>query len=176
MKSSGVRFIRIPAAYSFGDDRAFFFAERVDRPFGKGSNMNVRTVIDWNVRQFTNNRFRFSFRNFETITTEEPAILMGYSEVLFLQAEAAPGGWITDEPKTLYEQAIMASFEYWDVSLGVEAMNSYLQQDGVANRDIPRRKGYPYSEFTLNGDNYNAAIATQGPDVMETRLWWDVEN
>jgi hypothetical protein len=63
---------------------------------------------------------------------KEPAILMGFSEVLFLQAEAAARGWINDEPKTLYNRAIVASFEYWDVSLDGDDLNSYLQQDGVA--------------------------------------------
>jgi hypothetical protein len=154
------------------------------------------------------------------LSTDEPAILMAYSEVLFLRAEAAARGWTNDDPKTLYEQAIGASFEYWEVPLDDDVLNSYLQQEGVAydadnfekligeqawlafytqgpeawswwrrlgypvlapatkavaNRDIPRRKGYPYSEFTLNGDNYNAAIAKQGPDAMDTRIWWDVE-
>ena len=45
--------------------------------------------------------------------------------------------------------------------------------DAAAGRDIPRRKGYPLSEISLNRDNYEAAIARQGPDVMSTRVWWD---
>lgn len=45
--------------------------------------------------------------------------------------------------------------------------------DAAAGRDIPRRKGYPLSEISLNRDNYETAIARQGPDVMSTRVWWD---
>ncbi|MEM6841263.1 MAG: SusD/RagB family nutrient-binding outer membrane lipoprotein [Bacteroidota bacterium] len=45
--------------------------------------------------------------------------------------------------------------------------------DAAAGRDIPRRKGYPISEISLNRDNYEVAIARQGPDVMSTRVWWD---
>ncbi|HTF20391.1 MAG TPA: SusD/RagB family nutrient-binding outer membrane lipoprotein, partial [Chryseolinea sp.] len=94
------------------------------------------------------------------LSTEEPAILMGYSEVLFLQAEAAAKGWINDEPKTLYEHAIAASFEYWDVSLDGDALNSYLQQDGVA----------------YDADNYEKSIGeqawlafyTQGPEAWSS--------
>lgn len=45
--------------------------------------------------------------------------------------------------------------------------------DAAAGRDIPRRKGYPLSEISLNRSNYEEAIARQGPDVMSTRVWWD---
>jgi len=45
--------------------------------------------------------------------------------------------------------------------------------DAAAGRDIPRRKGYPISEISLNRSNYQEAIARQGPDVMSTRVWWD---
>ncbi|MGD1889572.1 MAG: SusD/RagB family nutrient-binding outer membrane lipoprotein [Cyclobacteriaceae bacterium] len=45
--------------------------------------------------------------------------------------------------------------------------------DAAAGRDIPRRKGYPISEISLNRDNYEEAIARQGPDVMSTQVWWD---
>lgn len=154
------------------------------------------------------------------LAAEEPAILLGYSEVLFLKAEAAARGWIPGNAATFYADAIAASFEYWGVEIDETEFDIYLEQDAVAydpanfeksiaeqkwlslytqgpeawaewrrlgfpeltpaieavaNRDIPRRKGYPYSEFTLNGDNYSVAIEAQGPDVMDTRVWWDVE-
>lgn len=154
------------------------------------------------------------------LAAEEPAILMGYSEVLFLQAEAAARGWTSGDAEGLYEEAITASLQYWGVELDEDALNAYLEQEdvafdsenfqksigeqkwlslymqgseswaewrrlgypelqpavsAVANRDIPRRKGYPYSEFNLNKENYEAAIAKQGKDVMDTRVWWDVE-
>ncbi|RYZ31983.1 MAG: SusD/RagB family nutrient-binding outer membrane lipoprotein, partial [Sphingobacteriales bacterium] len=39
---------------------------------------------------------------------------------------------------------------------------------------IPRRLAYPVStEGTLNTANYNAVIASQGPDDPYTRVWWD---
>ncbi|MGA0557044.1 SusD/RagB family nutrient-binding outer membrane lipoprotein [Larkinella sp. VNQ87] len=38
---------------------------------------------------------------------------------------------------------------------------------------IPRRQGYPLSEQTINTDNYKAAVAAQGPDDLDTRVWWD---
>ncbi|MGV3560019.1 SusD/RagB family nutrient-binding outer membrane lipoprotein [Larkinella arboricola] len=39
---------------------------------------------------------------------------------------------------------------------------------------IPRRLAYPVTtEGTLNTTNYNAVIASQGPDTPYTRVWWD---
>jgi len=43
----------------------------------------------------------------------------------------------------------------------------------VTNGTIPRRLTYSTSEQTSNTDNYNAAIANQGPDELTTRVWWD---
>lgn len=40
---------------------------------------------------------------------------------------------------------------------------------------IPRRLLYPVSEQSLNTENYNAAVAIQGPDTYLTRVWWDKE-
>lgn len=38
---------------------------------------------------------------------------------------------------------------------------------------IQRRLRYPSTEQSLNTENYNAAIAAQGPDLFLTRMWWD---
>lgn len=38
---------------------------------------------------------------------------------------------------------------------------------------IPRRQQYPQTENDLNKTNYNAVIARQGPDAMDTRVYWD---
>ncbi|SEB81922.1 Starch-binding associating with outer membrane [Maribacter dokdonensis] len=45
----------------------------------------------------------------------------------------------------------------------------------VTNGTIPRRLTYSESEQSNNPDNYAAVIAAQGPDVLTTRVWWDVE-
>ena len=45
----------------------------------------------------------------------------------------------------------------------------------VTNGTIPRRLTYSTSEQTDNAENYNAAIAAQGPDELTTRVWWDKE-
>ncbi|WP_373518658.1 SusD/RagB family nutrient-binding outer membrane lipoprotein [Pricia sp.] len=40
---------------------------------------------------------------------------------------------------------------------------------------IPRRLTYSESEQSDNPENYQAAIQAQGPDLLTTRVWWDVE-
>lgn len=39
---------------------------------------------------------------------------------------------------------------------------------------IPVRHSYPPTEVQLNKENYDAAVAAQGPDNGDTRVWWHV--
>lgn len=45
----------------------------------------------------------------------------------------------------------------------------------VLEGKIPSRLLYPGTEQSLNGKNYQAAVATQGTDLFTTKLWFDVE-
>lgn len=54
-------------------------------------------------------------------------IIMTYSELLFLKAEAAYRGWISGDPEQLYEDAIQASFDQY----GVSPENNYFNQPEV---------------------------------------------
>ncbi|MCF6358460.1 MAG: SusD/RagB family nutrient-binding outer membrane lipoprotein [Draconibacterium sp.] len=47
---------------------------------------------------------------------------------------------------------------------------------GVTNGVLPTRLRYPSSEVNINRENYEAAIAEQGPDLITTHLWWDVRD
>lgn len=40
---------------------------------------------------------------------------------------------------------------------------------------VPLRREYPGDEQTLNPVNRQAAVDRQGPDVLTTRVWWDVQ-
>ncbi len=64
-----------------------------------------------------------------------PSVIMDYSEVLFLEAEAAYRGWISADAGQLYTQAIQAAFEMYE---GVYAtaptaadLTAYLQNPRV---------------------------------------------
>jgi hypothetical protein len=45
---------------------------------------------------------------------------------------------------------------------------------GTLNGKMPVRFLYPGTEQSLNGISYKAAIAHQGPDILTTKLWFDV--
>lgn len=77
--------------------------------------------------------------------------------------------------------------QYWAATFlnGYEAWFNYRRSGyptlqpvnwpgNVTGGTIPRRARYPTTETVLNPDNYNAAVARQGPDLLTTRVWWDV--
>lgn len=41
------------------------------------------------------------------------------------------------------------------------------------NGNIPRRQQYPQTEHDFNLDNYNKVISRQGPDALNTKVYWD---
>ena len=43
---------------------------------------------------------------------------------------------------------------------------------GNINGHYPQRMRYGNSAYNTNGSNVSAAVATQGPDVQDTKLWW----
>ncbi|RYF92020.1 MAG: SusD/RagB family nutrient-binding outer membrane lipoprotein, partial [Chitinophagaceae bacterium] len=76
--------------------------------------------------------------------------------------------------------------QYWIASFlnGNEAWSNFRRSGFPALAanpyvgDIPagtfiRRLTYPVSEISANTTNVNEAIARQGPDRMDTRVWWD---
>ncbi|GAB3931315.1 SusD/RagB family nutrient-binding outer membrane lipoprotein [Larkinella terrae] len=65
-----------------------------------------------------------------------PANIVVYAEVLFAQAEAAKLGWITGDPKALYESAIKASLQQWMGTAYTDAAyTAYIAQPDVAYAD-----------------------------------------
>ena len=54
------------------------------------------------------------------------------------------------------------------------APNPY-PQSAIGSGEFIRRLTYDQSEYVNNIDNLNAAVARQGADRLETRVWWDVE-
>jgi hypothetical protein len=43
----------------------------------------------------------------------------------------------------------------------------------ASKANIPRRLQYSTTEVSVNGTNLDAAIAAQGDDTFETRVYWD---
>jgi len=76
------------------------------------------------------------------------------------------------------------NYEYWIASLlnGQEAWANFrrsgypvLQTNPFPGRDVDwiTRLTYPPTEILVNSVNVQAAIADQGPDELDTRVWWD---
>jgi hypothetical protein len=71
---------------------------------------------------------------------------------------------------SLYMQGLQGWAEWRRLDFGV----LQLPADGVLDGSgIPNRIYYPVDEQTLNSGSYAAAIANQGADALETKLWWD---
>ena len=61
---------------------------------------------------------------------------------------------------------------------GFPVLNPIPNTDGLSETggsEVPVRIKYPAEEQTLNRENYQAAVAGQGPDLPTTRMWWDVQ-
>ena len=64
--------------------------------------------------------------------------VMFYSEVLFLQAEAAMRGWISGDANTLYQEGVQASMDYVgvDVSTASDYINGLPTISGATEADL----------------------------------------
>jgi hypothetical protein len=74
--------------------------------------------------------------------------------------------------------------QYWISSFlnGQEAFANYRRSGfpALAPNPFPgkeviwiNRLTYPNSEISVNSENLNAAIGAQGPDKLDTKVWWD---
>lgn len=71
--------------------------------------------------------------------TNEPMILLGYTEQQLILGEAVVRGWISGDDRALYESAVKASFRFYEkyaptvaAYLDEEAATAYLQGEKVA--------------------------------------------
>ncbi|MEQ9439672.1 MAG: SusD/RagB family nutrient-binding outer membrane lipoprotein [Cyclobacteriaceae bacterium] len=71
-----------------------------------------------------------SFPGATVRSATSPSLMMTYPEVLFIQAEAAAMGWTGGDAQGLYEQAIMASMDFWN------AQSAAISYDAIYSADI----------------------------------------
>ena len=98
--------------------------------------------------------------------------------------------YIAANPLTAGQELQQINTQYWIASFlnGPEAFANFRRSGFPSltpnpygqpnNPDVPngtfiRRLTYPTSEISINAANVNAAIAAQGPDRLDTRVWWD---
>lgn len=68
-----------------------------------------------------------------------------------------------------YENVFEAYAEYRRT--GFPVLKDYYEEP-INTSIFPNRLKYPYSEYSLNKNNYEDAVTTQGADTQETKLWW----
>lgn len=105
-------------------------------------------------------------------------------------APADRDAYVAAHPLTAGSELEQINTQYWIASFlnGPEAFANFRRSGYPAlapnpygqpnNPDVPngtfiRRITYPLSELSVNADNVNAAIASQGADKLSTRVWWD---
>ena len=104
---------------------------------------------------------------------------------------------LADQAPSYYEQAaikLSGSTEQKIEKIAMQRWLSNFMQDGIEAwsdwrrlnvpklkvgpnslvEHIPYRMTYNNPDYNTNMDNYNAAVAAQGPDKISTRVWWDV--
>lgn len=100
-----------------------------------------------------------------------PTALMTYSEVLFLQAEAAARDWIAEDPAELYEAAIRANMTQYDAWSPANAptdaeIDAYLAQDRVQYGGIDDIHLQKWISLYMNGpEAWADSRRTDVPDL-----------
>ncbi|WP_025763869.1 SusD/RagB family nutrient-binding outer membrane lipoprotein [Dyadobacter tibetensis] len=104
---------------------------------------------------FTNTYSAFSHISDNIIDPTQEGLVLDYSEVSFLRAEAIERGFITGDAAAEYAKGVTASINYWGKSDEMAA--SYLAQPGVA--------------YATAGTNYKEKIGKQLWLALYNRGW-----
>ena len=161
-----------------------------------GFNMGTGTA-----EEFYNEGIKLSFEQFglsgyaeyaednenKPATYADPAGLNSYAGVL----SAITVKWDDAATSAVKQERIMIQKWIANFNNGIEAWSDHRRTGypkffpatdagnksggSVTNEFGARRMVYPLAEYSNNGENVNAAVASylSGPDKMGTRLWWD---
>jgi hypothetical protein len=98
----------------------------------------------------------------------------------YVAAHPLPGGEAGIEAinEQYWMSSYLNSYESWAnfrrTGYPDVAPNPYPGND-LQSEDFIRRLTYPDSELTVNKANVDAATSRQGPDILDTRVWWDAQ-
>lgn len=102
-------------------------------------------------------------------------------------AEAAITAYVQANPLTAGKELELINTQYWVASFlnGPEAWANFRRSDFPVLKPNPfpgsdlktepfiRRLTYTDAELNVNAANVRQAISRQGPDLLDTRVWWD---
>ena len=148
--------------WAAGGTAAQFYADGIEASFAQWGVLDIGTYVYPNMNSIAP-------ANEATVDVIDYADYMLQPEVVFNPATAmeqiATQKWIA-----LYLQG----YEAWAEWRRLDAPALAPAPDATNNSGlIPVRHGYPSSENDLNGANYDAIVAAQGADNLDTKLWWD---
>ena len=143
----------------FKDPRVFVTAEpardNVDNqkqsPTAFSSFIGADPGLDLGVMYNNAGLQKYSFLNrkrYYSTYTGEPAIQIGYPELMFNIAEGINRGWATGNAETFYTAGIQASFQYYGIPTGVGSFTAYFYRPGsTGTANISN-----YDTYTINVD------------------------
>lgn len=109
-----------------------------------------------------------------------PTAILTYSEVKFLEAEAAARGWIAGDPAALYEAAIRANLEQYVGAANAptaDEIDAYLAQASVAYTGIDQIHLQKWISLFMNGSEAwsdwrrtGVPHLAMGPDLTLSRI------
>lgn len=103
------------------------------------------------------------------LATEAYAMLTGTTEENL--EKIATQRWVAAYTDGFEAWAIVRDTGYpTELAMGVDDIDIYGLGD--INGNYPQRLRYGNDAANKNGANYEAALAIQGPDVQDTKLWW----
>jgi hypothetical protein len=134
------------------------------------------------------------FRGWIATGTAEGYFSDGIKAHMDQMADYSAGSAVDATDRDAYAAAMVGTFagnelakinyEYWVASFlnGPEAWANFRRSGFPALAvnpfpgrivDFITRLTYPPSEILVNSDNVQAAITAQGPDKLDTKVWWD---
>lgn len=112
-----------------------------------------------------------SFEQYGVYTEAAYNAYVAQAEVKFSSANAiekiANQKWVALFLQGYESWAEWRRLDFPTLAPAVDAMNE--------SKMIPVRQAYPTTERDINSENYDAAVARQGEDGLDTKLWWDVK-
>ncbi len=119
----------------------------------------------------------------DAATEYDAGVTASFSQWWGADGAAAAADYLTANP---YVDLSSVAYEKWVAGFpsGYEAWAEWRRLDSPSltpapdaqntSGQIPVRHAYPQTESELNATNYDAAVAAQGADNLDTKLWWDV--
>ena len=154
----------LPSVIILAGDTHFMIAEAI-----------VKGLVSGNAAAYYQSGLRKAMEHWETISgvsldESNMAPLTGTTDEQL--EKIATQRWIANYTNSLEAWAIVRDTGYPSSAVITSIDNDIVSFAGELNGAYPNRLRYGSGVYNSNGDNVQAAVAKQGPDVMATKLWF----